>query len=119
MSILKTRSGGLQSAGAIWRSPFLKRRSLASLRSESGDDTPVEAPFGFDTRLVALWRSGLPNGNNGLARLVQRVAALALTVIIVSAAAALYEAKQDRESSELYGNEFAIADSAIESEFPQ
>lgn len=99
--------------------PSLKLDRLLRSAAQAPDDAPVEAPFGFDTRVVALWRAGLPNGNNGLARFVQHVAAIAVTVIIVSAAATLYEAKQDRESSETFANEFAIADSAIDSEFPQ
>ena len=26
-------------------------------------DKPAEAPFGFETRVVALWRAGAPNGD--------------------------------------------------------
>ena len=97
--------------------PDLERllRSAALAR----DDEPIKAPFGFDTRVVGLWKSSRPNGNHGLARLVQRVALLSIAAIIVSAAAAFYEVSQDRESSESFANEFAIADSAIESEFPR
>lgn len=91
------------------------------LRSASKvpNDAPPETPFGFDTRVVALWRAGSSNGNYGLARLVRRVAILALGAIIVSSVAGVYEMKQARETSELEANEYAIADSAIESEFPQ
>lgn len=103
-----------------------RARSLSApldrlLRSASKvpDETPLETPFGFDTRVVALWRAGSPNGNYGLARLVRRVAVLALGAIIVSSVAAVYEMKQARENNELDANEYAIADSAIESEFPQ
>lgn len=82
------------------------------------DEAPIEAPFGFDTRVVALWR-GLENSESvGLARLVRRVALIATAVTVIAAAGAYYEAQQD-ESSEPFANEFAIADSAIQSEFPQ
>lgn len=97
--------------------PLLDRllRSAALASSE----TAIDVPFGFDTRVVALWRAGLPNGSNGVARLVKRVAILAITIIVASSAAALYETEETRESSEPFANEFMIADSAIQSEFPQ
>jgi hypothetical protein len=38
-------------------------------------------------------------------------------VIVVASAAALYQARQDRDDDEPYANEFAIADSAIQNEF--
>ena len=82
------------------------------------DDAPAEAPFAFDTRVVALWRSGSPNGGNGVVGFVRRVAAVAIAVIIVSSAAAFYESTQTIDQDEPFGNEFAIADSAIESELP-
>ena len=97
--------------------PYLDR--LLRSAAQADDNVALEAPFGFDTRVVALWRAGSLSGNHGLARFVQRVAAISVVAIIVSAAAVLYEVKQARESSELDANEFAIADSAIELEFPQ
>ena len=96
--------------------PALER--LLRSAAEMQDETPVSAPFGFDTRVVALWRAGLPNGRNGLSRLLQKVAVLSVAVIVVSSAAAVYEMNQERESSEPFSNAFAIADSAIQSEVP-
>jgi hypothetical protein len=92
----------------------LKRllRSAAQAREES----PATVPFGFDTRVVALWRAG-GNGGNGLARLLQRVALMATAVIIISTVATFREFSRDREINEPLTNEFAIADSAIGSEF--
>jgi hypothetical protein len=90
-------------------------RLLRSAAQESEGEAPA-APFGFDTRVVALWRSARPGNGNGLARLVRRVAFAAMAVIAISSAAAFYEANQDRDEDELSGNEFAIADSAIQSE---
>lgn len=85
--------------------------------SQVRDDVPASTPFGFDTRVVALWRANPANGTNGLARLVRRVAVLATMVIVVSSAAAFYEIKQSRETlDEPLTNEFAIADSAIQDE---
>jgi len=79
---------------------------------------PAKPPFGFETRVVALWRAGAPNGNNGVARLLRRVAILATAVIALSSAAVLYETRQESANDEQFMNAFAIADSAIETEVP-
>jgi len=83
------------------------------------EDVSPSVPFGFDTRVVALWRAERPGNSNGLARLLRRVAFTAASVIVISSAAALYEINQERDTDEPFANEFAIADSAIQSEFPQ
>ena len=77
----------------------------------SKKNAPPEMPFGFDTRIVALWR-GQPDSTLGLARLLRRVAIAALAVIIASAAAAYLES----ENGEPFRNEYAFADSAIQEE---
>jgi hypothetical protein len=81
-----------------------------------GEEAPAEMPFGFDTRVVALWRAALPKGN-GVMQLLRRVAVLSAAVIVVSTIAAVREANQGREIRESLTNEFAIADSAIQDEF--
>jgi hypothetical protein len=96
----------------------LKLARLLRSAAEVREDVPAEAPFGFDTRVVALWRAGLPNDNNGLLRLLRRVAVLAVAVIAISSAAVVYELNQERTTDELFTNTYAIADSAIESEVP-
>ena len=84
------------------------------------DDKPVTVPFGFETRVIALWRSGNQNGGvNGIARLARRVAALAAVVILIFSAASVYEFREARDAIESGSDEYAIADSAIESEFYQ
>ena len=83
------------------------------------DDAPVEMPFGFDTRVVALWRS---NGNGtirGLTRFIRRVVLAASAVIILASAGAYFEIDQKGQSNDVSANEFAIADSAIQDEFVQ
>ena len=87
-------------------------RSAAQARKE----IPATMPFGFDTRVVALWRAAAPR-LNGVASLVRRVAVLSAAVIVISTIAAIREASQNREISESFTNEFAIADSAIQDEF--
>jgi len=88
------------------------------LRSAAQRDEEQHAsmPFGFDTRVVALWRAASPTGN-GVMQLLRRVAVLSAAVIIISTVAAVREANQSREIRESFTNEFAIADSAIQDEF--
>ena len=75
-------------------------------------------PFGFDTRVIALWRAALPT-TNGVMSLVRRVAVIAMAVIVISTIAAVREANQSREIGESLANELAIADTAIQDEFSQ
>jgi hypothetical protein len=88
------------------------------LRSAAHTDEENRAamPFGFDTRIVALWRASLPTGN-GVMQLLRRVAALSAAVIILSTIATVREANQSREIRESLTNEFGIADSVIQNEF--
>jgi hypothetical protein len=81
-----------------------------------GEEHSAAMPFGFDTRVVALWRATLPPGE-GMMPLLRRVAVLSAAVIVVSTVAAIREASQSREIRESLTNEFAIADSAIQDEF--
>jgi len=84
--------------------------------AQAGEEAPAGMPFGFDTRVVALWRAAAPR-LNGVASIVRRVAVLSAAVIVISTIAAIREASQNREISESFTNEFAIADSAIQDEF--
>ena len=89
-------------------------RSAAQVREEEA----ASMPFGFDTRVIALWRAALPRAN-GVVSLVRRVAVLSAAVIVISTIAAVREANQSREIGESFANEFAIADTAIQDEFSQ
>jgi hypothetical protein len=95
------------------------RRSLDRLlRAASRVDVDLapEMPFGFDTRVVANSRGpGLTNGN-GLTRLLRRVALVAAAILLASGAAAVHEFAQARELNEPLLNEYALADSAIQTE---
>jgi hypothetical protein len=84
--------------------------------AQADEDAPAAMPFGFDTRVVALWRAGTPKAN-GVIQLLRRVAVLSLAVIVISTIAAVRETNQNREIHESFANEFAIADSAIQDEF--
>jgi hypothetical protein len=82
----------------------------------TGEDAPASLPFGFDTRVVALWRSSATKPN-GLAGLLRNVALLSATITVIAAVGAFWELKQSREIGESFSNEFAIADSVIQGEF--
>ena len=84
--------------------------------ARAGDAISPAMPFGFDTRVVALWRATLPN-TNGVMQLLRRVAVLSVAVIVVSTIAAVRVVNQSREIRESLTNEYAIADSAIQDEF--
>ena len=84
--------------------------------AQGDEEVPAEMPFGFDTRVAALWRAGMPKAN-GVMQLLRRVAVLSIAVIVISTVAAIREANQSREIRESFANEFAIADSAIQDEF--
>ena len=89
---------------------------LLQSAAQADEEIPAAMPFGFDTRVVALWRAGMPKAN-GVMQLVRRVAVLSIAVIVISTIAAIREANQSREIRESFTNEFAIADSAIQDEF--
>lgn len=85
--------------------------------AQASEEVPVPMPFGFDTRVIALWNAAAPKAN-GLTRLLRRVALLSAAVIVISTVAAVCEARQNREQlGDSFSNEFAIADSAIQDEF--
>jgi hypothetical protein len=86
--------------------------------SRARNEAEPAMPFGFDTRVVALWHAAMPKAN-GVMSLVQRVTILSVAVIVISTIAALREASQNREIGESFANEFAIADTAIQNEFSQ
>jgi len=92
-------------------------RLLQSAAQATGE-APAEMPFGFDTRVVALWRASRGK-SNGVASLLRRVALLSAAVIAISTLAAVREIKQSQDRYNDLTNEFAIADTAIQDEFSQ
>jgi len=86
--------------------------------AQAGAEVPAEMPFGFDTRVVALWRAWAAKPN-AVAALLRRVALLSAAVIAISTLAAVREIKQSRDQYNDFTNEFAIADTAIQDEFSQ
>jgi hypothetical protein len=89
---------------------------LLQSAAQAGEEISAEMPFGFDTRVVALWRAHAPKPN-GVMQLLRRVTVLSIVVIIISTIAAIRELNQSREIRESFANEFAFADSAIQDDF--
>ncbi|MFL6515708.1 MAG: hypothetical protein ACJ8M1_11870 [Chthoniobacterales bacterium] len=83
------------------------------------DDTTLSVPFGFDTRVVALWRANGGLNGTGIVRLVRRVALIAAVILVGSGVASFREMRSAQNVIEPSSNEFAIADTAIENEFDQ
>jgi hypothetical protein len=92
------------------------------LRSASNLPEPAspELPFGFDTRVVASWRSGKgrPNDVADLSRFLRRAGVIACAVLVLAGAAA-YGQYRDETNFAAPTNEYAIADAAIQTEFSQ
>jgi len=92
------------------------------LRSAAQTTEPLaaEAPFGFDTRVVAFWRAGNGGANDlaDLSRFLRRAGMIASAVLVLAGAAAY---RQYRDEANFAGptNEYAIVDSAIQTEFSQ
>lgn len=90
-------------------------RLLRAAAQVPGEE-PAAAPFGFDTRIVALWREGkFPR--NGLSGLLRRVAMVSAAVLVVSTVAVLRELQHSDEIGDTTTNEYVIADAAIQNEF--
>jgi hypothetical protein len=79
----------------------------------------AEVPFGFDTRVIAGWRSdrGLRDEFVDLSRFLRGAAAIACGVLIIAGAAAYRQYREEARFASLATNEYAIADSAIQTEF--
>ena len=84
---------------------------------QAKEDAPAEMPFGFDTRVIALSRK---NGNGpAVAGLLRRVVLVAAAVIVFASAGAYLEFNRNSDAIAASGNEYAIADSAIQDEVAQ
>lgn len=90
-------------------------RSAASAPKE----VPAQPPFGFEMRVVALSRTTKANGSGELTRFVRRVAILAIAITLITSIGAYRQINEDEEIGEPLSNDYAIADSAIQTEFLQ
>ena len=92
------------------------------LRSAAQTTEPpaAEAPFGFDTRVVASWLAGNGGANDlaDLSRFLRRAGVIASAVLVLAGAAA-YRQYRDDAIFAAPTNEYAIGDSMIQTEFSQ
>ena len=89
-------------------------RAAAAAPNES---LPEDAPFGFDTRIVANWRASRSSNGNGsleFARYFKRIAMAAVVVAACASAGAFWQLQQNNDLDEATGGAYAMADSAIE-----
>jgi hypothetical protein len=89
--------------------------------AQAPEEAPAEAPFGFDTRVVAAWRAG-GNGNGDfadLSRFLRHAGVIASAVLVLAGAAAYRQFRDEAKFVAITTNEYAIADSAIQTEFSQ
>ena len=93
-------------------------RLLRSAANAAGPSTP-EPPYGFETRVVALWRAadGQATDAAELTRFLRRIGAVAVAVLLLASAGAYRQFNENEQRSAPQSNEYAIADSAIQTEF--
>ncbi len=90
--------------------------------AKAPEPLPEEAPFGFDTRVVASWRAAGHKGMNDLAdlsRFLRRAGVIACAVLVLAGTAAYRQYRDETTFAAVQTNEYAIADSAIQTEFSQ
>jgi hypothetical protein len=99
----------------------MKKRDVDRLLRSAGRAPQPEAelPFGFETRVVAAWRSGLETRSDlaDLSRFLRGAGAVACAVLIVFGTAAWRQYREETRFASPATNEYAIADSAIQTEF--
>jgi hypothetical protein len=89
--------------------------------AKAAEEPPAEAPFGFETRVLALARAG--NGTTAdvadLTRFLRRTGVIAFAVFALASVAAYRQFAEDAMFSAPQTYEYAIADSAIQMEFSE
>jgi hypothetical protein len=93
-------------------------RLLRSAANAPGLATP-EASYGFETRVVALWRAANGQATDAaeLTRFLRRIGVVALAVFALAGAGMYRQFNENEQRSAPQTNEYAIADSAIQTEF--
>lgn len=94
---------------------------LLRAAAKAPEEPAPEAPFGFDTRVVALARAGNGSANDvaDLTRFLRRTGVIAFAVLVLASAAAYRQFSETVAFTAPQTNEYAIADSAIQTEFSE
>jgi hypothetical protein len=89
--------------------------------AKAPEEPAPEAPFGFDTRVLALARgeSGSTADVADLTRFLRRTGVIAFAVFALASVGAYRQFAEDAMLSAPQTNEYAIADSAIQMEFSE
>ena len=89
--------------------------------ANAGERSAPETPYGFATRVVALWRAGqaLPDEVADLTRFLRRTGVIAFAVLALASAAAYQQFRDNAERAFPQNNEYAIADAEIQTEFSE
>ena len=92
-------------------------RSAATAAEPAAPDVP----YGFETRVIALWHGGNGRANDAaeLTRFLRGIGAVALAVLTLASAGAYQQFSENEARTAPQTNEYAIADSAIQTEFSQ
>ena len=83
--------------------------------------SPPEVPYGFETRVIALWHAGNGRVDDAaeVARFLRTIGAVALAVLALASVTAYRQFNENEARTTPHANEYAIADSAIQTEFSQ
>jgi hypothetical protein len=89
--------------------------------ANAAESSALEAPYGFETRVVSLWRAGQAPRDDvaDLTRFLRRTGVIAFAVLALASAAAYQQFRDNAERAIPQNNEYAIADSEIQTEFSE
>lgn len=86
------------------------------------EEAPAEeAPFGFETRVISLWRAGQAPRDEvaDLTRFLRQTGVIAFAVLALASAAAYQQFCDNAERAIPQNNEYAIADAEIQTELSE
>jgi hypothetical protein len=103
------------------KEPHADLDRLLRAAANAAEPSAPQTPYGFETRVVALWHAGNGRANDAadLTRFLQRIGAVAFAVLALASAGAYQQFKENEARTTPQTNEYAIADSAIQTEFSQ
>ncbi len=103
------------------KTPEADLNRLLRSAAAGAESAAPEVPYGFETRIVALWRAGRGQANDAaeLTRFLRGIGAVALAVLTLASAGAYRQFSENEARTIPQTNEYAIADSAIQTEFSQ
>src|SRR5690349_13169333 len=83
------------------------------------DEPAPEAPFGFDTRVIALWHaaSGGTNSVADLTPFLRRIGAMAFVVFLLAGLGFYRQQNENEARTAPQSYEYLIADSEIQTQF--